>query len=80
MELQRVQPVAEIPREVAPSQWKMRTRCKLNKQRRKNIPTDDEVAGAPSMLKNTVDVDPQRGQFPINLDLFSFDPGATTME
>ena len=48
--------------------------------RRKNIPTDDELAGASSMLKNTVDVDPRRGQFPINLDLFSFDPGATTME
>ncbi|XP_048554683.1 uncharacterized protein LOC125535654 isoform X2 [Triticum urartu] len=46
----------------------------------KNIPTDNEVPGAPSMLKNTVDVDPRRGQFSVNLDLFSSHPGWVTME
>ncbi|XBI99007.1 hypothetical protein VPH35_019170 [Triticum aestivum] len=46
----------------------------------KNIPTDDEVPGAPSMLKNTVDVDPRRGQFSVNLDLFSSHQEWVTME
>ena len=44
--------------------------------RRNNGPIGDEVPGAPSML-STIEVDPRRGQFSINPDLFSCIQDAT---